>query len=58
MSETKFIKIEGVIEMSGCSKRHIMEEIKRKTLRAYKPGKALLFDPAEVEKWIKRKVAS
>lgn len=39
------------------SERHIKEEIKRGNLRAYKPGKLLLFIPQEVEKWITKKVA-
>jgi excisionase family DNA binding protein len=57
-ARVKYIKISEVVEISSCSKRHVMEEIKRKNLRAYKPGKELIFDPADVEKWIKRKAVS
>lgn len=53
-----YLKINDVIEISSCSKRHIMEEIRRKNLRAFKPGKELLFKLEDVEKWINKKVAS
>lgn len=52
-----YFKLPQVIEYSGCSERHIKEEIKRGNLRAYKPGKELLFKPDEVDKWITKKVA-
>lgn len=54
----KYLKIDEVVGISSCSKRHVMEEIKRKKLKAFKPGKELLFDPHDVEVWIKRKVVS
>lgn len=50
-----YLKLADVAEATGCSIRHIQEEIKRGNIRAYKPGKCLLFDPVDVEKWIKRK---
>lgn len=53
-----YIKLTDVIEATGCSDRHIREEIKRGNLRAFKPGKEILFSPDDVEKWIKRKAVS
>lgn len=52
----EFIMIEAVMEFASVSKRFVMEEIKLKKLRAYKPGKRLLFKPADVREWISRKV--
>ena len=52
----KYLGIDEVTEVAACSKRHVMEEIRRKNLRAFKPGKELRFDPADVEKWITKKV--
>lgn len=52
----KFLNVDEVVEIAGCSKRHVMEEIRRKNLRAFKPGKELRFAPDDVEKWITKKV--
>nr|BFD63141.1 hypothetical protein BdHM001_18220 [Bdellovibrio sp. HM001] len=56
-TKLSYIKLTEVIEITGCSERHIREEIKRGNLRAYKPGKELLFKREDVEKWITKKVA-
>lgn len=50
-----YLKLEEVVEIAGCSPRHIHEEIKRGNLKAYKPGKCLVFKEDDVESWIKRK---
>ena len=59
MATTKinYINLQEVVKITGCSERHVREEIKRGNLRAYKPGKELLFKPEDVEKWITKKVA-
>lgn len=51
----EYLTIEQVAEKIGCSVRYLHEEIKKKNLRAYKPGKRLVFDPEDVQKWIKKK---
>lgn len=53
--KSDFIKIADVESISSCSKRHIMEEIKRGNLKAFKPGKELLFRKEDIEKWILKK---
>lgn len=53
-----FLFLEGVAELAHCSTRYVKEEVKRGELRAYKPGKRLLFDPDDVQKWIKKKAVS
>lgn len=50
-----FMKMEELTAFAECSERHIMEEIKRKNLRAYKPVRELLFDPKDVQTWLRRK---
>lgn len=50
-----YLKIKDVIDISGCSERHIREEIARGNLKAFKPGKELLFRPEDIEKWILKK---
>lgn len=50
----QFLIIEDVAKIANVSLRHIKDEIKRGNLRAYKPGKRLIFDPIEVTKWIRK----
>lgn len=52
----KYMTLEDVCIYAGCSKRHVHEEIKRKNLKVHKPVRELMFDPADVTAWIKRKV--
>jgi excisionase family DNA binding protein len=52
----EFMSIKELCEYAGCSERYIYEEIKRKTLRAYKPVREIMFDPKDVQAWMKRKV--
>ena len=58
MGEKKYLLIAEVAEQTHCSVRHIHDEVKKKKLRAFKPGKCLLFDPEDVDKWIKKKAVS
>jgi excisionase family DNA binding protein len=53
--ETIFLTIEEVAKKATVSTRHVANEIKRGNLKAFKPGKRLLFNSEDVEKWIKRK---
>lgn len=55
--KSPYIKLPDVVAYSSCSVRHIKEEISRGNLRAYKPGKELLFKIEDVDKWITKKVA-
>lgn len=51
----KFLTIEEVADFAHCSVRHIHDEKKRGVLRCHKVGKRLLFEEADVQKWINRK---
>jgi excisionase family DNA binding protein len=53
---TKYMTIDEVCEYAKCSKRHLFAEIQRKNLKAHKPVREILFDPQDVQAWIKRKV--
>lgn len=48
-------KLPAIVELLKVSPRHIKEEIKRGNLRAFKPGKELIFFQEDIEKWVKRK---
>lgn len=50
-----YLTIKEVAESFHVSVRHLHDEIKRGNLKAYKPGKSLLFNLEDVEKWLKRK---
>lgn len=50
-----FLLISDLTRIAFCSRRYILEEIKRKNLRAYKMGRYLQFDPIDVEKWMKKR---
>lgn len=52
---TRYMTIEEVCAYARCSERHLHQEIKRKNLKAHKPVREILFDPRDVEAWIKRK---
>lgn len=54
----KYMTLEELCIYADCSERHIHDEIKRGKLRSYKPVRGLLFDPKDVEAWIKRKVSA
>ncbi|MBA3755920.1 MAG: helix-turn-helix domain-containing protein [Nitrosomonas sp.] len=56
--DLKYMTIKEVALTAQTSVRHVAEEIKRKNLRAFKPGKRLLFDPEDVQKWIKKKAVA
>ena len=60
MSDKKneYVTIEEACEYTQVSLRHLKEEIKRKNLRCYKPGKRLLFSIDDLNKWIKQKAVS
>jgi len=47
--------IEDAMAQGNCSERHVREEIKRKNLRASKPGKRIVLNQEDIDKWIKRK---
>lgn len=53
-----YIGVEEVAAIAGCSVRHIMDEVKKKKLRAFKPGRALRFRADDVQDWISRKAVS
>jgi excisionase family DNA binding protein len=57
MNIEKLLTIEQVAKLTNVSIRYIHNEKKRGNLKCYKIGNRLKFDPVEVEKWIKRKVA-
>lgn len=46
------------VDYANCSLRHLQEEIKKKNLRAYKPGKEVMIPKEELDKWIKKKAVS
>lgn len=48
-------RLRAVVELLHVSARHVKEEIKRGNLRAFKPGKELIFFQEDIEKWVKRK---
>lgn len=50
-----YITLKEAAEYCHCSIRHLQEEITRGNLRAYKPGKLLLFDIEDLNKWVKKK---
>lgn len=50
----KWLTVDEVMDIAKCSDTHIRNERKRGNIRAYKPGRELLFDFDEVEKWIRR----
>lgn len=53
--QTVYLTIKEVAEKYKVSVRHLHDEKKRGNLKAFKPGKVLLFNQEDVEKWIKRK---
>jgi len=53
-----YMNLKEASEYCHVSERHMKEEISRKNLRAYKPGKLLLFDIEDLNKWIKKKAVS
>lgn len=53
-----YMKLSEVMAYASCSERFIMDEIKRKNLRAYKPVRELLFDPKDVHAWFRKKIKS
>lgn len=53
--QTVYLTIKEVAEKYRVSVRHLQDEKKRGNLKAFKPGKVLLFNQEDVEKWIKRK---
>ena len=55
---TETMTIDEVARAGKCTVRHVQDEIKRGHIRGSKPGRAWVFLPEEVEKWIKRKSAS
>lgn len=52
----QYLTLKEAADYAHVSPRHIQEEVTRKNLRAYKPGKLLLFDIEDLNKWIKKKV--
>lgn len=52
------LSLEEAASYCHCSIRHLQEEVNRKNLRAYKPGKFVLFEIDELNKWIKKKALS
>lgn len=55
---TDFLTLLEAAAYCHCSIRHLQEEVKRENLRMYKPGKMVLFDIEDLNKWIKRKSVS
>ncbi len=53
-----YMTLKEAAEYAHVSIRHLQEEISRKNLRAYKPGKLVLFDIEDLNKWIKKKALS
>lgn len=51
-----YMTLKEAAEYCHVSIRHLQEEVTRKNLRAYKPGKFVLFEVEELNKWIKKKV--
>ena len=49
-----FITIDQVSEMIKMPKSTIYQKVQEGQLRSYKPGKKILFDPAEVRAYVKR----
>lgn len=58
MNVDKFLNVSDVIELVGCSRTYIYEEIKRKKLNPFKIGRNLKFKQNEILKWIEDKKAS
>ena len=54
----QYLTLKEAAEYCHVSTRHLQEEITRKNLRAYKPGKYVLFEIDELNKWIKKKAIS
>lgn len=53
-----YLGVKEVAAIADCSVRHIMDEIKKKKLRAFKPGRSLRFRENDVQDWISRKAVS
>lgn len=53
--KNQYVTLKEAAEYCHVSIRHLQEEISRKNLRAYKPGKFVLFELEELNKWIKKK---
>ena len=51
---SEFIGVEELAEILGCSKKTVQNRISSGNVPTYyKPGRRVLFDKNEVEKWIK-----
>lgn len=53
-----YMTLKEAAEYCHASIRHLQEEVRRQRLRAYKPGKCVLFEVDELNKWIKKKAIS
>lgn len=49
----EFMSCEQAAAAAKCSIYKIREAIKQGALKAYRPGKVYVIDPAELERWIR-----
>lgn len=50
----EYINLDKAAEIASCSIYHIREAIKRGDLEAYRPARAYLVKPEDLDKWIKK----
>jgi excisionase family DNA binding protein len=54
MIEQAYLTIEQVAEYLHMTTKSVQRKVQSGEIKAYKPGKRLLFKLEEIEKWIKR----
>lgn len=50
----EFIDVKQAAEAAKCSIFRVREAIKDGSLKAYRPGKTYLIDPADFDAWVKK----
>jgi len=54
----RFLSLEEAAEfLGGMNPRSLAEKARAGTIRAYKPGKHLIFDPKDLREFVKRRPA-